>query len=114
MTDRGNSDVYGSKWHPVVIAIVSAIIGSSGGVAVLYNTDYGQTLTRPDPYLGAQGASLEARVDHIEGDMNDHLARHPDDVNQFDRRIATLEAQYVIILQNQIRMIDRLEKIGNN
>ena len=110
MTNRGNGDAVGGKLHPIAIAIVSAFIGSGGGIALVYNTDAGQSLTRPDPFTGSEGASLEERVNHIEGDLGSHLSRHPDETNQFDRRIATLEAQYAIILQNQARILDRLEK----
>ena len=110
MTNRGNGDAVGGKLHPIAIAIVSAFIGSGGGIALVYNTDAGQSLTRPDPFTASEGASLGARIEHIEKDLNDHVLRHPSDENQFDRRIATLEAQYAIILQNQARTLDRLDK----
>ena len=110
MTDRGNGDVAGSKWHPLAIAVLSALLASGGTIGVVFNTSAGERIARPDPFTGTQGASLEERVNHIEGDLGSHLSRHPDETNQFDRRIATLEAQYAIILQNQARILDRLEK----
>ena len=110
MTDRGNGDAAGGKWHPLAVAVLSALLASGGTIGVVFNTSAGEQLARPDPFTGSQGASLEARVEHIEKDLNDHVLRHPSDENQFDRRIATLEAQYAIILQNQARILDRLDK----
>ena len=108
MTDKVESNGRG-KWHPAAIAIVSAMLGSGGSIALVFNTPVGQEITRPDPFTGSQGASLTQRVDHLEEDVNDHLSHHPDAENQFDRRIATLEAQYAIILANQGRILDRLD-----
>ena len=108
MTDRGNGDVAGNKWHPLAIAVLSALLASGGTIGVVFNTSAGKSIARPDPYTGSQGASLEARVDYIEHGLDEHI--HSSDENQFDRRIATLEAQYAIILQNQARILDRLDK----
>ena len=97
------------RWNPAVVGIVCAVLGSSGGVALVFNTPIGEGITRPDPFTGTQGAALISSVVRVESQIDDHLHNHPSDVNQFDRRIATLEAQYAIILQNQGRILDRLD-----
>jgi len=111
MVSKEHNNAHGSKWNPVAVGIISAILGSSGGIALVFNSPFGQKITRPDPYTGTQAATLNARVEHLEDDITEHLVRHPDEINQFDRRIATLEAQYAMILQNQARMLDRLERL---
>ena len=101
--------IHGSKWTPVLVACIGAFVGSSGTVAVYVNTPLGQKITRPDPFTGSQAAALISRIEHLEEDIGNHLDHHPDRENQFDRRIATLEAQYAIILANQARILDRLD-----
>jgi len=98
----------GHKWNPVLIAVISSIIGSGGGVALVFNTPFGQSFARPDPYTGTQAASLIRRFDMVESSMNKHIREHPDLSNRYDRRIATLEAQYEIIIKNQDRILGRL------
>lgn len=94
---------------PFIVAVLGAFLGSTGTIAVYLGTPLGQEIARPDPFTGSQAARLEARLDEIDRDIHNHLERHPDVQNQFDRRIATLEAQYAIILQNQGRILDRIE-----
>ena len=99
----------GNKFTPIAVAIIGAALGSSGTVAVYLGTPFGQDIARPDPFTGTQAVALEARINHIEEQIDAHVGAHPDIVNQFDRRIATLEAQYAIILRNQGRILDRLD-----
>ena len=101
--------IHGSKWTPVAVAIIGAFLGSSGTVAVYLGTPIGQEIVRPDPFTGTQAVALEQNVSRLEHGLEQHLTNHPDDVNQFDRRIAVLESQYAIILQNQGRILDRLD-----
>jgi len=101
--------IHGSKWTPVAVAIIGAFLGSTGTVAVYLGTPIGQEIARPDPFTGTQASALTTRIEHLEEDIGDHLDHHPDRENQFDRRIATLEAQYAIILANQARILDRLD-----
>lgn len=115
MNDKQEYNVKnGSRYAPIAVAAIGAFLGSFGTVGVYLGTPLGQEIARPDPFTGTQGASLTARVSHLEKDLSGHIGNHPDAINQFDRRIATLEAQYAIILQNQVRIIDRLDKISGN
>ena len=91
----------GSKWTPVVVAIVGAFLGSAGTISIYLGTPTGQKLARPDPYTGTQAAALEDK-------LNDHLQSHPDRL--LDIRVTRLETQYTIILNNQQRILDRLER----
>lgn len=100
----------GNKWTPLIIAAIGAAIGSLGTVTVVFNTPYGQAVARPDPFTGTQATALTQIVEHIEEDITDHITAHPDQTNRFDRRIATLEAQYAIVLANQGRILDRIDK----
>jgi hypothetical protein len=98
---------------PLIIAVLGAFLGSTGTIAIYLGTPLGQEMARPDPFTGSQAARLEARLDEIDRDIHFHLEQHPDATGQFDRRIATLEAQYAIILQNQGRILDRIENNGS-
>ena len=109
MQDKVNGNGNG-KPNPLLVALISAVLASGSTIGVVFNTPVGQGLARPDPYTGTQAASLEARVNYIEKSVTGHIIAHPDEVNQFDRRIATLEAQYSIILANQNRIIEKLDK----
>ena len=104
----------GRKHTPILVAVLGAFLGSSGTIAIYLNTPVGQAVARPDPFTGSQGAALKTRIEHLEEEVSNHTLQHPDQTLQFDRRIATLEAQYAIILQNQGRMIDRLDRIQEN
>ena len=99
----------GNRWTPIIIAVVGAALGSLGTVSIYLGTPIGQEIARPDPFTGTQASALTTRIEHLESDVGNHLDHHPDRENQFDRRIATLEAQYAIILQNQARILDRLD-----
>ena len=99
-----NKKPNGTKWSPALIAIVGAIIGSSGSIFVVFNSDVGQSLTRPDPFTGAQASALELRISSVEN----HVANHPYDP-MHDRRLTALEAQYKEIIRNQTRILDRLD-----
>ena len=102
----------GNKWNPVVIGIVSAVLGSGGAISLVFGTPIGQNIARPDPFTGSQGAALVERVDNIESEIESHIHNHPSDVNRFDRRITTLEVQYASILSNQQKIIDRLDRMA--
>jgi hypothetical protein len=108
--ENGRSNEH--KYNPVVIAIVSAMLGSGGGVALVFNTPLGQQIARPDPFTGTQATSLRLQVENIDDRLTNHLRAHPDEVNQFDRRIVTLEVQYANIISGQLRIIERLDKIN--
>jgi len=90
----------GSKYTPVAVAVIGAFIGSSGTVALVFNSPVGQEIARPDPFTGTQAATLVRRIERIEA----HIEKHPYDLLH-DRRITELEAHYEDIL----RQLDRIE-----
>lgn len=104
MPHKVSGDDAGGRWNPVVIAIVSAIIGSGGGVALVFNTPIGAQITRPDPFTGSQAASLESRIGSVERGMSDHLLTHPD--RALELRVTILESNY----NHLIETLDRIEK----
>ena len=104
-----NKKPNGTKWSPALIAIVGAIIGSGGGIALVFNTPIGSSITRPDPFTGTQASSLIANVERLEAEIDGHIFKHPDISNQYDRRIAVLESQYHTLLLNQQRILDKLD-----
>ena len=91
----------GNRWTPAIIAIVSAAVGSSGGIWLSLGSPYAQEAVAPDRFTGTQAAALKNRIDY-------HLENHPD--HDLDIRVTRLETQYEIILNNQQRILDRLEK----
>ena len=99
----------GNKYLPAVVAIIGAALGSTGTVAIVFNTPFGQSIARPDPFTGTQAASLKAEIMGLREILTRHLDSHPDEVNKFDRRITYLEAQTEVIIRNQERMLDRLD-----
>lgn len=84
----------------VLVAIVSSILGATGGHFLMVR--FAPDSLRPDPFTGAQGRSLERRLEKLER----HVEYHPDLTNRFDARISTLEAQNKLILLQ----LDRIEK----
>jgi len=92
----------------LALYLIGAVLSGAGG-NYIWMRNVGPEILAPDRFTGSQGVSLTERVDRIETRLDTHEAEHPDKTNQFDRRIATLEAQYVIILSNQQRILDRLE-----
>ena len=101
----------GNKWTALVVAVVGAALGSSGGIAIYLRSPDAKEAVAPDRFTGTQAAALVERLNHVDQLIDTHLESHPDAINQFDRRIATLEAQYAIILQNQGRILDRLDSL---
>jgi len=108
MTDKEYTSKHG-KWNAPAIAIIASVLGSGGGLALVVNSPVGSGITRPDPFTGTEGEALTERVDHTESMIDSHIFAHPDIVSQYDRRIATLEAQYQAIIANQERILNRLD-----
>ena len=100
------------KWHPVFIAIIGAVLGSSGSIALVFNTPIGETVTRPDPFTGTQGNAVIARVERTERDINLHLSNHSDD--QFRADDAALRAAISTLVANQAAMNESLTYLGKN
>lgn len=103
--DKGN----GNKWNPIVIGVISALVGSGGAISIVFGTPVGETLARPDPFTGKQAYALEQRVTRLEDEINPHLANYPQVLASFESRVAVLESQYQQIISNQNRILDRLD-----
>ena len=101
----------GSKFNPILVAVVGAFLGSTGTISIFLGTPLGQEVARPDPFTGTQAASLIHRVESAEADISGHMKNHPDVINHFDRRITTLEVQFSAIITNQERILRRLEDL---
>lgn len=89
--------------HAFIVALVSAIIGGAGGPLLLVQLG-GDSLFRQDPFTGEEGKQLKTQLEY-------HFRNHPDITNEFDTRITTLEAQNAIIISNQNRIFDRLDRL---
>jgi len=87
------------------IAILSAVLGSTGGNYFLTRV-FPDTI-RPDPFTGSEGRIQDRRIEQIEY----HVRNHPDAAGKFETRIATLEAQNTIIITELRRMNDRLDRV---
>lgn len=110
MNYKGYADRHnGNKWTPVLVAVVAAAVGSLGTVSIYLGTPLGQEVARPDPYTGTQAAALIRRLEQEESNLRVHVSQHPDKYNQYDSRIARLEASYLVIIKNQDRILDRLD-----
>ena len=87
----------------IVVAIVSAILGSTGGPFVL--TKFGINPYRTDPATGTEIRLLEEKV----GRLENHVNYHPDATLRFDTRITVVETNQQIIIRNQERIMDKLD-----
>ena len=107
MTPKKENTVKYGSYLPILVAVIGAIGGGFGGTYLLLDSGLAttslQTVARPDPYTGTQGRALESVVTR-------HIDNHPDATNHFERRIATLEAQIGVMIRNQERILDRLER----
>ena len=104
------------KWTPVLIAVISAALGSSGGIALVFNTPFGEGLARPDPWTATQADArykqTNARLNNLEG----HVRSHPD--AELRAEIADLRADYRafkasqdLIIKNQDRILLKLDSL---
>jgi hypothetical protein len=93
----------------LALYFIGAVLSGAGG-NYLWMRNIGPEALAPDRFTGAQAQQMNRRVDSIEAGLQYHTNNHPDKVDQYDRRIATLEAQYVLLLANQQRIIDKLDE----
>lgn len=93
-----------------VVAVLSAAVGSLSGPLLLVQFG-GSDVVAPDRFTGTEGAAIDARLRHVEQEIQGHLDNHPDQINRFDRRITALETRIDIMITNQQRMLDRLDRI---
>jgi len=104
MESKTNNNVKdGAKHLAIAGYIFGAFISGLGGNYLVMRNVAPETIA-PDRYTGSQGEALERTLEY-------HLSNHPDIANQFDRRITRLEAQYAIILANQDRILNRLDRL---
>lgn len=101
MDKKQNSGMLNGK-RAFILALVSAIVGGAGGPLLLVKLN-GPSVFRPDAFTGSQGAALEKQLEY-------HIKNHPDALHNFDRRITKLETQNEIIIKNQFRILDRIER----
>ncbi len=94
-----------SNKQAFMVAVISAFLGSAGGPVVLSNL-LGWNPYRSDPFTGTEGKLLERRLTSLEK----HIDNHPDETKQFDRRIIELEIRLQVIIDNQQRILQKLEK----
>lgn len=88
-----------------MIAVLSAVLGSTGGNYLLSRVF--PDAIRPDPFTGTEARVLEHKVQNLEW----HVQNHPHDTGRFENRIATLEAQNTLILQELRIIAERLDRM---
>ena len=76
-------------WHPILSAIIGAILGGGGSLGIVFSTPIGQELTRPNPYTSADhqvyAAKTDARLDILEKHVGPD---HPDQRSDYEARIS--------------------------
>lgn len=96
-----------------LIAILSAVLGSTGGNYLLSRVF--PDAIRPDPFTGEQGRALELRIERVEG----HVEDHPDvalraAISELRAEQAAAKAERGLMLRNQDRMIERLDHLTDD
>ena len=102
------------KPKPAAGLILAALLGSGSGLGgtMFYLKSISaqdlEEIARPDPATGTQLKGLQREIDY-------HLANHPDVMNQFERRISRMEAQFEILIERRIsKMEAQLEALGDS
>ena len=108
MAEKEHHSKDGSRWTPVIVAVISAALGSGSGIAVYLRTPIAQEIARPDPFTGSQAAALSRQIDAVKADVIDHRIHHPD--RELDSRLSVLEAHYEDILRHLERIEKKVEK----
>jgi hypothetical protein len=107
MANGDAKGIFNGHTRPIILAgyfVAAALSGIGGSYAWL--NQVGPDIVRPDPYTGAQARGLESRINALEY----HVRNHPDQTNQFDRRITVVETNQRVIIANQERILSKLEK----
>lgn len=107
---KADNAPHGVRSIYLALYFLGAVLSGSGGVYAWLRTSSPE-IVAPDRYTGTQAAALIRRVERLEKDTDHHLNQHPDITNRFDARLSALEAQYGLILQNQGRILDRLDSM---
>lgn len=71
MNDKQDYNGKNGGKYPLLVALIGAFLGSSGSVALVFNTPLGEQAARPDPFTGAQGATLATRIDRLQSDLDE-------------------------------------------
>ena len=95
--------------NAVVAAVVSVILGSTGGPFLLVKL--GVNPYRNDAYTATQAAEHQVNDERRFAALEEHMRSHPDKAGQFERRIATLEAQNTIIISQLAYIRQRVDTI---
>ena len=106
----------GGKWNPALVAIVSAIVGSGSGVALVFNTPFGAQLARPNPYTSIQAEARHKQTDTRLMNLEGHVLNHPDDklraaISVLTANQAALVATQQTIITNQDRIWRKLDSL---
>ena len=98
-----NGRLNGAKPY-ILGSVVSAILGSSGGIALFGVTPVGKSLFRPDPATGTELRRVSNKCESTDTTLTNHLLTHPDHAIKAD--LAELRAE----LRHLKEDINRLEK----
>jgi hypothetical protein len=94
--------------NTVVAAIVSAVLGATGGPILLVKL--GVNPYRQDAYTSTMADEHRENDERRFQALENHVANHPDITNKFERRISTLEAQSVIIISQLAYIRSRVDE----
>lgn len=111
--EKNNNGVNG--FRPVLMAfyLAGAVLSGAGG-NYLWLRSTGPEVVRPDPFTGSEARQLRAELDTARRQLRYHLENHPDIQNRFDARLTALEAQYAIMIANQERILNRLDRLNGS
>ena len=104
----------GNKWNPIVVGVISAVLGSLGSITVVFTTDIGQSITRPYPYTSVMAEARHKQTDTRLELLEDHVRNHPDSelrqmIADLRTSIAASDARQGVIIKNQDRILDKLD-----
>ena len=104
------------SWHPVLSAVIGAILGSGGSLGIIFSTPVGQELTRPNPYTSLQAEAAHRDLERRITINEKHRENHPDAALRAQQAailadIAEGKAERRLIIQNQNRILDRLDDL---
>lgn len=100
--------------NAVVVAVVSAILGSTGAPFILVKL--GVNPFRPGAYTNAMAEARQNIVDHRFAALEAHVSDHGDEewrdaILELQRESAGAAKEREQMLRNQDRILDRLERI---
>ena len=113
---NGVNDKFNPKsWHPVLSIVLGSILGSGGSLGVIYATPFGQNITRPNPYTSVQAKVQSDIVAQRMSRLEFHVDNHPDAelraaLGLVIADVAAGKAERSLIIANQNRILDRLDK----